>query len=75
MINLIMNIDITKTPEIVLEVLGEGGGLYISRNIHNEVSRFIINHQECDVSDEGLDANKQLAYSSFDEASTYIDQK
>jgi hypothetical protein len=64
----------SKKPEVVFKVLGEGGGLFISRIIHNGQQAFLTNHQEMDFSDEGLDVNKQLGYSSFEEAFTYINK-
>lgn len=64
----------TEKPEVVFEVLGEGGGLHISRIIHNELTRFTTSHQEMDFSDEGLDVNKAMGFNSFDEAFTYINK-
>lgn len=62
-----------KTEE-VFEVLGEGGGLFISRIIQNGVARFTGSHHENDFSDEGLDFNKEMGYASFEEAFQYINK-
>lgn len=64
----------TEKPEVVFEVLGEGGGLHISRIIHNGLTRFTTSHHEMDFSDEGLGISKELGYSSFEEAFPYIDK-
>lgn len=64
----------TRKPEVVFEVLGEGGCLSISRIIENGVTRFTTNHHENDFSDEGLDVKKEIGNSSFEEAFQYINK-
>jgi hypothetical protein len=64
----------TEKPEVVFEVMGEGGGLGISRIIHNGLTRFTLNHHEMDFSDEGLSVSKEVGYSTFEEAFLYIEK-
>lgn len=63
-----------EKPEVVFEVFGEGGSLRISRILRNKIPIFITKHQEADFSDEGLDVNKKMGFSSFEEAFPYINQ-
>lgn len=61
-----------QKPECIFSVLGEGGGISISRITVNGEQRFVTGHREVDFSDEGLDVNRKIGYPSFDEAFTYI---
>ncbi|HEY3372249.1 MAG TPA: hypothetical protein VGK10_15445 [Prolixibacteraceae bacterium] len=61
-----------KKPEYVFRILGEGGGIGISRMTINGQQRFLTAHHEFDPSDEGLEVNKEIGYSSFEEAFTYV---
>ena len=58
--------------EAVFLVLGEGGGLKISRIEKNGNVKFLYNHREFDPSDEGLDVNIDEAYSTFQEPFEFI---
>ena len=52
--------------EKVFEILGEGGGICISRQ-NNELSeKFIYHHNEFDPIDEGLEINKKDEYENFE---------
>jgi hypothetical protein len=53
--------------ENVFVVLGEGGGLTISRVTKNGKTSFLYNHQEFDPKDEGLEINIKEFYSNFEE--------
>lgn len=64
----------SRKSEHVIYILAEGGGLSISRITIDEQHRFLTSHQEYDFSDEGLDVNKEIGYSSFEEAFQYIDK-
>lgn len=64
----------SKKPKVVFLVLAEGGGLFISRLLQNGVTRFITEHHESDLTDEGLGVNKEMGYSSFEEAFQYINK-
>lgn len=61
-----------QKPECIFSILGEGGGISISRITVNGEQRFVTDHREVDFSDEGLDVNRKIGYSSFDEAFNYI---
>ncbi|HET6559453.1 MAG TPA: hypothetical protein VFG54_19170 [Prolixibacteraceae bacterium] len=61
-----------QKPERIFSILAEGGSLSISRITVNGAHRFLTRHQEADLTDEGLGVNKQIGYSSFEEAFTYI---
>jgi hypothetical protein len=64
----------TNKPEVVFEVLGEGGGLRISRSIQNDKQIFLTKHQEHDFTDEGLGVDKEIEYSTFEAAFPYINK-
>lgn len=53
--------------EAVFEVLGEGGGLTISRTMIDGTEKFLYNHQEFDPTDEGMDINVKETYTNFQE--------
>lgn len=53
--------------ENVFVVLGEGGGLTISRVTRDSKTYFLYNHQEFDPTDEGLEINIEDIYSNFEE--------
>lgn len=63
-----------QKPERILSILAEGGSLSISRITVKGEWRYLTRHQEADLTDEGLGVNKQIGYSSFEEAFTYISQ-
>ncbi len=55
-------------PEIVFEILAEGGGLKIEREITKSGEKFIFKHNEMDSSDEDLGVHKKFEFDSFEEA-------
>ena len=64
----------TKT-EKVFEILGEGGGICISRQKNKLGEKFIYHHNEFDPTDEGLDINKKDEYSNFEQPFQLINNK
>jgi len=60
--------------EDVFEVLGEGGGLKISRVTKKGEARFLYNHQEFDPTDEGLEIDIKDSYSNFEEPYELINE-
>lgn len=58
----------TAKIETVMDVLGEGGEMCISRVTKNGKVAFLYNLDETDLTDEGLDVHKNVSYSTFDEA-------
>jgi hypothetical protein len=61
--------------EKVFEILGEGGGITISRLRNKSGERFFYHHHEFDPTDEGLDVNKKNVYSNFEQAFQTINNK
>lgn len=59
-------------PEIMFEIGGEGGSIEIRRRFENGKASFLYIHSETDMGDEGLDVNKEMAYSSFEEPFHYL---
>lgn len=55
-------------PEIVFEILAEGGGLKIEREITKSGEKFMYKHNEMDFSDEDLGVHKNFEFISFKEA-------
>jgi hypothetical protein len=53
--------------EKVFEILGEGGGICISRQKNELGEKFIYHHKEFDPSDEGLDVNIKDVYDNFEQ--------
>ena len=54
-----------EKTEKVFEILGEGGGICISRAINKSGTKFIYHHSEFDPTSEGLDKNKKCEYDNF----------
>lgn len=52
--------------EKVFEILGEGGGICISRQKSETEEIFIYRHSEFDPTDEGLDINEKSIYLNFE---------
>jgi len=61
--------------EIVFEILAEGGGLVIEREKNQNDEKFIYNHAEMDLSDEGLDINRKNTFETFEQAFQQINSK
>ena len=61
--------------EIVFEILAEGGGLVIERERNQNDEKFIYNHAEMDLSDEGLDINRKNIFETFEQAFQQINSK
>ncbi len=61
--------------EKVFEILGEGGGIYISRKKDEMGEKFIYHHNEFDASDEGLDVNIKDVYDDFEQPFQLINNK
>lgn len=55
-------------PEIVFEILAEGGGLKIEREITKSGEKFMYKHNEMDFSDEDLGVHKNFEFNSFEVA-------
>jgi hypothetical protein len=61
--------------EKVFEILGEGGGICIKRQINKSEEKFLYDHNEYDFTDEGLDVNEKGIYLSFDKAFQLINDR
>lgn len=61
--------------EKVFEILGEGGGICISRQKNERGEKFIYNHNEFDPTNEGLDVNIKVEYDSFEQPFQLINNK
>ena len=61
--------------EIVFEILAEGGGLVIERERNQNEEKFICNHSEMDLSDEGLDVRRKKVFESFEHAFQKINSR
>ena len=65
--------NVMKTEKL-FEILGEGGGIMISRKLDESEKRFIYHHNEFDPTDEGLDVNKVDEYPTFEDAFEFINR-
>jgi hypothetical protein len=63
------------TTEKVFEILGEGGGIRISRQINKSGAKFIYHHNESDPTDEGLDINSKNEYDNFEQPFQLINDR
>lgn len=61
--------------EIVFQILAEGGSLSIERIRNRNGEKFIYHHSEMDFTDEGLDVNEKVAYTSFEQAFQLLSTK
>lgn len=61
--------------EKVFEVLGEGGGICISRQVDKSRVKFIYHHSEFDPTSEGLDKNKKCEYNNFEQPFQLINDR
>ena len=61
--------------EIVFEILAEGGGLVIEREKNQNDEKFIYNHAEMDLTDEGLGINRKNIFETFEQAFQQINSK
>ena len=55
----------TKSKEIVFEILAEGGGIRIDRHRTKQGEKFYYHHSEFDPTDEGLEVNEKGEYINF----------
>jgi hypothetical protein len=62
-------------PQKVFEILGEGGGIRISRLQTGTSEIFLYNHSEFDPIDEGLAVNNKDVFPSFEAAFQLINNK
>jgi hypothetical protein len=63
------------STEIVFSIIGEGGGIYISRQKTKTGQVFLYHHNELDFTDEGLDVNEKAEYSNFEKPFQLINDK
>ncbi|MCC5929122.1 MAG: hypothetical protein JJU28_07735 [Cyclobacteriaceae bacterium] len=63
------------SKEIVFNILGEGGGIYISRKKTKTGIVFLYHHNELDFTDEGLEVNEKREYSDFEKPFQLINDK
>lgn len=61
--------------EKVFEILGEGGGICISRQKNELGEKFIYHHNEFDPTDEGLEINTKDEYDNFEQPFQIINNK
>ena len=61
--------------ETVLEILAEGGSLTIERKRNRTGVKFIYDHKEMDLTDEGLEVNKKGEYENFEQPFQLINSK
>lgn len=61
--------------EIVFEILAEGGSLGITRRKTEMGDRFLYNHNEMDMSDEGREIDHTFGFTSFEEPFQIINSK
>ena len=61
--------------EKVFEILGEGGGICISRQQNELGEKFIYHHNEFDPTDEGLEINNKDEYENFEQPFQLINNK
>jgi len=61
--------------EIVFEILAEGGGLIIERERNQNNEKFIYNHAEMDLTDEGSGINRSNIFETFEQAFHLINSK
>jgi hypothetical protein len=64
-----------EKTEKVFEILGEGGGICISREINKSGAKFIYHLNEFDPTNEGLDINKKCEYDNFEEPFQLINDR
>ena len=64
-----------KKTEKVFEILGEGGGICISRQKRKSGTKFIYHHNEFDPTKEGLDVNKKNEYDNFEQPFQLINDR
>ena len=64
-----------KKTEKVFEILGEGGGICISRQINKSGVKFIFHHNEFDPTDEELEVNKKDEYDNFEQSFQLINDR
>lgn len=63
------------STEIVFEILGEGGGLCITRQKNKTEEKFLYNHSEFDPTEEGPGINEKGEYQSFEKPFQLINNK
>ena len=61
--------------EKVFEILGEGGGICITRQKNKLIEKFIYHHNEFDPTDEGLSINKHDEYDNFEQPFQLINDR
>ncbi len=59
----------------VFEILGEGGGICISRQQNKQGERFIYHHNEFDPTDESQGINENENYHNFEQAFILINNR
>jgi hypothetical protein len=64
-----------KKTEKVFEILGEGGGICISRQINKSGVKFIYHHNELDPTNEGLNINSKDEYDNFEQPFQLINER
>ncbi len=61
--------------ETVFEILAEGGSLSIMRIRDSSGEKFLYNHNECDLADEGMGVSEKVAYDNFEQPFQIINSK
>jgi len=67
--------DSQKKTEKVFEILGEGSGICITRQVDKSSTKFIYHHNEFDPTNEGLDLNKKDEYDYFEQPFQLINDR